>query len=102
MKKNSMKGFITSSLIGSLLFLNSGFINAQTVMLDRVVAIVDEDLVLESELKTRTASILERLQEQYSQLPPQDVLEKQILEQLIIARIQLQLAKRYDIHPSAE
>src|SRR5690606_2962005 len=66
------------------------------------LAIVDEDLVLESELNSRTASVLERLQAQYSQLPPKEVLEKQILEQLILERIQLQLAKRYDINPSAE
>ena len=74
---------------------------AQTVMLDRVVAIVDDDLVLESELNERMATILQRLQAQYNQLPPEDVLQKQILEQLIVERIQLQMAKRYDINPSA-
>ena len=102
MKKNLLKRFISTSFIGGLLLLNAGFSAAQTVMLDRVVAIVDEDLVLESELKTRTASVLERLQAQYNQLPPKEVLEKQILEQLILERVQLQLAKRYDIDPSAE
>src|SRR5690606_32427531 len=70
---------------------------AQTQILDRVVAIVDEDLVLESELKERTASITERLRSQYGQLPPMDVLQKQILEQLIVERVQLQLAARYEI-----
>ena len=102
MKKNLFKRFISTSLIGGLLLLNAGLSAAQTVILDRVVAIVDEDLVLESELNYRTASVLERLQAQYSQLPPKEVLEKQILEQLILERIQLQLAKRYDIDPSAE
>ena len=102
MKKNLLKRFISTSFIGGLLLLNAGFSAAQTVMLDRVVAIVDEDLVLESELKTRTASVLERLQAQYNQLPPKEVLEKQILEQLILERVQLQLAQRYDIDPSAE
>jgi peptidyl-prolyl cis-trans isomerase SurA len=70
---------------------------AQTQILDRVIAIVDEDLVLESELKERTESILERLRGQYGQLPPLDALQKQILEQLIIERVQLQLANRYEI-----
>src|SRR5690606_23430815 len=69
----------------------------QTVELDRVVAIVDDDVVLESEFSERKASIMERLQGQYQQLPPEDVLNKQILEQLILERIQLSLAKRYDI-----
>jgi len=70
---------------------------AQTQILDRVIAIVDEDLVLESELKERTESILERLRGQYGQLPPLEALQKQILEQLIIERVQLQLANRYEI-----
>lgn len=98
MKKNAIKHLIAASL----LLLGTDFSVAQTVMLDRVVAIVDEDLVLESELKARTAAILERLQAQYSQLPPKDVLQKQILEQLIVERVQLQLAKRYDINPNEE
>ena len=101
MKKNLLKRFITAPLLASFLLFSAGFSTAQTVMLDRVVAIVDDDLVLESELKERMATILQRLQAQYNQLPPEDVLQKQILEQLIVERIQLQMAKRYDINPSA-
>src|SRR5690606_554159 len=52
------------------------------------------------ELKERMETILQRLQAQYNQLPPEDVLQKQILEQLIVERMQLQMAKRYDIKPS--
>lgn len=93
---------ISSMLFGSCLLLGSHTLVAQTVMLDRVVAIVDDDLVLESELKDRTASVAERLQAQYGQLPPDDVLQAQILEQLVLERVQLQLAKRYDIVPSEQ
>ena len=101
MKNNLLKHCITAPLLASFLLFCAGFSMAQTVMLDRVVAIVDDDLVLESELKERMATILQRLQAQYNQLPPEDVLQKQILEQLIVERIQLQMAKRYDINPSA-
>lgn len=69
----------------------------EKVSLDRVVAIVDEDVVLESEFNERKASIMQRLRGQYSELPPEDVLNKQILEQLIVERIELGLAKRYEI-----
>ena len=93
---------ISYLLFGSYLLLGSHALVAQTVMLDRVVAIVDDDLVLESELKDRTASVVERLQAQYGQLPPDDVLQAQILEQLVLERVQLQLAKRYDIVPSEQ
>ncbi|RYY03455.1 MAG: molecular chaperone SurA [Gammaproteobacteria bacterium] len=68
-----------------------------SIGLDRVVAIVDEDVVLESELNDRTKAVLQRLQGQYSQLPEEDVLRKQVLEQLIVERIEIGLAKRYEI-----
>lgn len=86
-------------LIGSILLLSSQLLFAQTnsISLDRVVAIVDEDVVLESELNQRKASIMERLRGQYQQLPPDDVINKQLLEQLILERIQLSLAKRYEV-----
>src|SRR5690606_28710112 len=41
--------------------------------------------------------IMERLRGQYQQLPPEDVLNKQILDQLIIERIEHGMAERYDI-----
>jgi peptidyl-prolyl cis-trans isomerase SurA len=94
--------FLSRILVGSALLLGSHTLMAQTVLLDRVVAIVDEDLVLESELNDRVSSVIERLEAQYDQLPAEDVLKKQILEQLILERVQLQLAKRYDIVPSEQ
>jgi len=70
---------------------------AKSVGLDRVVAIVDEDVVLESELNDRAQAVLQRLKGQYTQLPEEDVLRKQVLEQLIVERVELGLAKRYEI-----
>ncbi|MBE8718685.1 molecular chaperone SurA [Cellvibrio sp. KB43] len=102
MIKNPLKSrahLLASALLGSLLLMGMQAAQAQTVMLDRVVAIVDDDLVLESELNNRTLTVVERLQAQYGQLPPQEVLQRQILEQLVVERVQLQLAKRYDIDP---
>lgn len=86
-------------VFGGVLLAASHFSLAQSnaVSLDRVVAIVDKDVVLESELNDRKASIMERLRGQYQQLPPEDVLNKQILDQLIIERIELGMAERYDI-----
>jgi peptidyl-prolyl cis-trans isomerase SurA len=87
----------TQLLIGGLLFGAQAAV-AQTVMLDRVVAIVDNDVVMESELQARTASVLERLRATYrDQLPPMDVLQTQILDQLIYERLQLEHGERYGI-----
>ncbi len=86
-------------LLSSLILASSQLSLAQSnaVSLDRVVAIVDKDVVLQSELDDRKSTILERLKGQYQQLPPEDVLNKQILEQLIIERIELAMAERYEI-----
>lgn len=86
-------------VLGSLLLLGSQFGMAQNsaVSLDRVVAIVDKDVVLESELNARKISVLDRLRGQYQQLPPEEVINKQILDQLIIERIELAMAERYEI-----
>jgi peptidyl-prolyl cis-trans isomerase SurA len=85
-------------LLGGLLLAGPAVLaQTKTVALDRVIAIVDQDVVLQSELDARKASVLERLQGQYQQLPPDDVLNKQILEQLIVERIELSMAERYDI-----
>lgn len=86
-------------ILGGLIMTISQFGVAQNnaVSLDRVVAIVDKDVVLQSELNDRKSTILERLKGQYQQLPPEDVLNKQILEQLIIERIELAMADRYNI-----
>lgn len=70
---------------------------SKAVSLDKVVAIVDEDVVLSSELNDRMAAVLQRLQGQYKDLPDEAVLRKQVLDQLVLERIQLGLAKRYEI-----
>ncbi len=87
----------TASFIIAALLMAGPVLAAKPVELDRVVAIVDEDVVLESELNDRTQAVLQRLKGQYSQLPSEDVLRKQVLEQLIVERIELGLAKRYEI-----
>src|SRR5574343_870893 len=60
---------------------------------DRIVAVVGTDVITYVELRNRLASALKQLQKQGTPLPPQDVLERQMLERLIMDRAQLQYAK---------
>jgi len=60
--------------------------------IDRIVAVVDKDVITYSELRDRIQIVLGQLEKQGAQRPPQDVLEKQVLERLISDRLQLQLA----------
>ncbi len=86
------------------LALLAGHAHAQTrdmsstgVALDRVVAIVNEGIVLQSQLDAQTAMIEDRLKGQGTQLPPADVIRKQVLDRLILQEIQVQRAGRLGV-----
>jgi peptidyl-prolyl cis-trans isomerase SurA len=66
----------------------------QGVLLDRVAAVVNDGVVLNSELDDQVAAISERLKGQKLELPPQNVLRQQVLERLILQEIQSQRASR--------
>ena len=62
-------------------------------LLDRIAAIVNDGLVLKSELDVQMSSVQKRLQEQKVELPSQSVLQQQVLDRLVLQEIQLQRAK---------
>ena len=70
--------------------------------LDGVAAIVNEGVVLKSQLRDQIEVISARAAEQGMQLPPRDILEEQILERLIVTEIQLQRAERIGLQISDE
>lgn len=74
----------------------------QAQPLDRIVAVVDEDVILGSELDRAVRNILGRYAERQDQLPPRDVLERQVLERLILSRLQVTRAESTGIHASDE
>jgi peptidyl-prolyl cis-trans isomerase SurA len=62
-------------------------------LLNRIVAVVNDDIITSSELDHEMVSISAELQKKDTQLPPRAILEKQVLERLIVKRLQLQLAE---------
>src|SRR5690606_16087848 len=66
--------------------------HAERKVLDRVVAIVDDDVILQTELEARVNTIVGRLSAQGTGLPPRELLQERVLEQLISESIQLQMA----------
>ncbi|MGC3982520.1 MAG: peptidylprolyl isomerase [Steroidobacteraceae bacterium] len=70
--------------------------------LDRVVAIVNDGVVLSSELDAETARIAARLKQQNTELPADNVLRKQVLDRLIQQELQLQRAQRGGLKVSDE
>ena len=78
----------------AFLALGANIASAQVQKLDQVVAVVDDDVVMASELQQRLNTIIANIQAQKVQAPPIEVLRRQVLEQLIIERLQLQMAAR--------
>jgi peptidyl-prolyl cis-trans isomerase SurA len=68
--------------------------------LDGVAAIVNDGVVLKSQLRDETTLIRKRAQEQGFQLPPANVLQEQVLERLILTEIQLQRANQIGLSVS--
>src|SRR5271170_1317300 len=71
-------------------------------MLDRIAAIVNDGLVLKSELDSQMDSVTKRLVDQKIELPSQSVLKQQVLDRLIVQEIQMQRAKHVGLTISDE
>ncbi|MBL8321187.1 MAG: peptidylprolyl isomerase [Acinetobacter sp.] len=66
---------------------------------DEVVAVVDNSVILRSDLEQSIAEVKHQLQAQGKTAPPEQFLQQQALEQLIIRQAQLEQVKRYNIKP---
>ena len=87
----------TAVLTGALL---CGAVHAQAI--DRIAAVVNEDVILQSELDRATRNVLTQYASRQDQLPPRDVLERQVLERLIMVRLQVADATQRGIRVSDE
>lgn len=65
---------------------------ANAMDLDHIIVVVDEDIVMQSELDSQMRRVRDQLRQQGAALPPTSVLERQIMERLILQKIQLQRA----------
>ena len=83
---------IKSLLLGGLLAVGATLTQAEPVLLDQVIAVVDDDVIMASELQQRVELVYQ--QNRGGTLPPQAALESQVLERMIIESIQLQMAER--------
>ena len=74
----------------------------ETKPIDRIVAVVEEDVVLRSELDRAVRNIRAQYAGREDQLPPADVLERQVLERLILTKLQIARAQRSGIQATDE
>jgi peptidyl-prolyl cis-trans isomerase SurA len=86
-------------LAGAALALGAGNLLAQTpapnpvTLVDRIVAVVNNEVITSREVAERVKTVTQQLRQQRTQLPPADVLQRQVLERMIMDRLQIQLAK---------
>ncbi|MGR9012361.1 MAG: peptidylprolyl isomerase [Gammaproteobacteria bacterium] len=98
-KSENIKRIIAAVLWCNLL-LGSFFVHAE--VLDTIIAVVEDDVILERELQKEVAIIEQRIQQSNAALPPAYVLRKQVLEKMIIDKLQRQLAEKAGITVSEE
>lgn len=87
---------------GSAALAQTRDLSTSGVLLDRIAAVVNEGVVLTSQLDTQTEEITARLRQQNTELPPRNVLRRQILERLVVEEIQMQRADKLGIQISDE
>jgi peptidyl-prolyl cis-trans isomerase SurA len=93
---------VAAALLSTVSFGQTRDIGVHGELLDRIAAIVNDGLVLKSELDAQMDSVTKRLQEQKVELPSQSVLKQQVLDRLILQEIQSQHAKRVGLTVSDE
>ena len=107
--RHSVFALACAPTLALALSLASGPIHAQArtlsdrgEMLDRVAAVVNDGVVLSSELDEQVAEITTRISGQGMEMPPAAVLRQQVLDRLVLQEIQMQRAQRAGIRINDE
>ena len=69
----------------------------ETLLLDRIVAIVNENVITASQVSERVRDVIQQSQQRGNRLPSQEILIQRVLERLVLEDIQLQFADRTGI-----
>ena len=98
--KTKLSDSLRPLMLGAL-FLGTAA-NAAVQSIDRVVALVDNDVVMQSQLDQRVHEVQQTIAKRGAGLPPPGVLDQQVLERLIVENLQLQIGERSGIRITDE
>jgi peptidyl-prolyl cis-trans isomerase SurA len=100
--KNKTINIFTRPLLLALLLLGTVCAQAKVELLDQVIAIVDDDVILQSELNERMQAVMINLEKSGNKdkAPPIESIQKELIDQLILENIQLQMAYRAGVRIS--
>ena len=96
-----MKHHFKRLLLAGILVLQTINLLAE-VPLDRIVAVVENDIIMQSELDIQVRMVAKQMQQQNIKLPSSSVLEDQVLERMILTKIQIQRAEETGIRVDDE
>jgi peptidyl-prolyl cis-trans isomerase SurA len=92
--RHSLRTLLALCLLLTAVFTMSASAEpAEPVEADRIVAVIGDEVITSYDLRARLDEAVKQLKKQGTPLPPADVLERQLLERMIIDRIQLQFAR---------
>lgn len=95
-EQNQHHRLLQALLLGGCLFF-AALPSWAVTSLDHIAAIVNDDVITDNELKDEIARIALQIQSRGQQLPPHATLRKQVMERIILTRLQLQKAKESGI-----
>ncbi|SHM67932.1 peptidylprolyl isomerase [Phytopseudomonas punonensis] len=98
--KNKLAEYMRPLLLGAM-FLGTAA-HADVQPLNRVVAIVDNDVIMQTQLDARVRDVQQTIAKRGGEVPPANVLTQQVLDRLILENIQLQMGERSGIRISDE
>ncbi len=103
--KIKLSDYLRPLLVGAFLLGNATLVasaGAEVRALDRIVAIVDNDVIMQSQLDQRLREVEQTIEKRGAEMPPRDVMQQQVLERLITENLQLQIGERSGIRISDE
>lgn len=98
--KTKLSDCLRPLMLGALLL--SGAAHAAVQPLDSVVAIVDNDVIMKSQMDQRVREVQQTIAKRGSGTPPAEALQSQVLDRLILENLQLQIGERSGIRITDE
>src|SRR5688572_13027887 len=96
-----MKTLLSAALLAGLLAVAPGaFAQGTTTQIDSIVAVIDDNVILRSELDRAVNNVMAQFGNTGQQLPPRDVVEKQVLDRLVLMKLQVARANDSGIRVS--
>ena len=99
---NKLLACVLTVALSTGILLADAFAQSSLQPLDRIAAVVNEDVILRSELDRALRNIKGQYADRPGQLPPQDVLERQVIERLVLVRLQVARADESGVSVSDE